>query len=829
MPSPEGFLPKIAAAITAGIWQRFAIAACVVLLLFGGLWFWELQRVAAVRGTLPRAAILWTVISGGAATILLLFAYTWRATRKLVQPIRHLAQGLQAVASRAPVQSLRISMPDEIGAIATAFSAMTDRLAGARHAEAQALLELRGSNEKKDALHARLERIIAGMRDGLFEGVGTAAEATLWVSARFWEILGHRARDMPETVAESALIGLVHPDDLPRFFAVIGDNSISVELRMRTAQGEWLWVHLRSTANVESDGKKVGFWGSLQDISERKRNEDRLAHQEALLLQDVTDMRNTAEALREARDAAESASRAKSEFLATMSHEIRTPLNGVIGMTGLLLETALNSEQREFAQIARSSGESLLALINDILDFSKIESGSLELESIDFDLRSVIDESVDAIALQASEKHLEVLVDVALTCPQSVRGDPTRLRQILLNLLSNAVKFTAAGDISLTVSSAAAPAGRLALDVAVADSGIGIPQDRIGRLFTPFTQADASTTRRHGGTGLGLSICRRLITAMGGTISIDSRPGFGTTFRFQILLDPSAHAAALRQAPVPSQTRALLVEDHPVNRRILGALLQSWGVAVATANDAEAALIQWDALAAAGETPQLAILDHHLPGHDGDWLGRQIRQRDRAGVCKLVLLRSLDSHSRNTDRGPFDRLIVKPVKPDALYSVLAELTGGQPTPLPAGAIESARFDGLRALLVDDNPVNQKIGHQLLMRMGFHVTPAWNGRQALELLRAERFDVVLMDCQMPEMDGYDATRALRRADSGVLDCGVPVIAMTANALAGDRERCLAAGMDDYLTKPIHRTSLAAALGNVIEQRWASSGGLCGVAS
>jgi len=698
------------------------------------------------------AQLLWTVISGGAATILLLFAYTW-ATRKR----------------------------------------------GRRDAEAQALLELRANNEV-DALHSRLKRIIAAMRDGLYEGVAGAAGTTLWVSARFWEILGHNARDMPEAVAESALVGMVHPDDLPTVLDDLVKNDVSVELRMRTAQGAWLWVHLRSTADIDASGNKVGFWGSLQDISERKRNEERL---------------------HEARDAAESASRAKSEFLATMSHEIRTPLNGVIGMTGLLLETALNADQREFAQIARSSGESLLGLINNILDFSKIESGSLELESIDFDLRGVIDETVDATALQASEKHLEVVVDVDLTCPQYVRGDPTRLRQILLNLLSNAVKFTEVGDITLTVSPAAAPEGRLALEMSVQDSGIGIPVDRIGRLFTPFTQADASTTRRHGGTGLGLSICRRLITAMGGTINIDSRPGIGTTFHFQILVDRSSNAVTVKRPSLPWPTRALLVDDHPVNLRILRAQLQSWGVAVVTANDAEEALLRWDAMAAAGEIPQLAILDHHLPGHDGDWLGLQIRERDPAGTCKLVLMSSLDSHLR-TDHGPFDRTSPKPVKRDTLYNLLVELTGGNASPQPAGAIESARFDGLRALLVDDNSVNQKLGTQLLVRMGFHVTAAWNGRQALQLLRAERFDVVLMDCQMPEMDGYDATRALRRADSGVLDCAVPIIAMTANALAGDRERCVAAGMNDYLAKPVNRTQLSAALRTLLKPPAAVAG-------
>jgi PAS domain S-box-containing protein len=974
-----------------------------------------LARVGAIF-----AQLLWTVISGVAATILLLGAYTWRSTRRFVQGMAFNAVTDSPVAARgdeAPalqplsgsnetfrivvdsVKDHTIFMLDTEGRVVT-WNLTAERLIGYRGDEivgqhysifypqpdvidGKPECDLRMANEQgriesetwrvrkdgtrflanvvitamhsparrlegfvlvmrdgadhgrvkqeKDALHARLERIIAGMRDGIFEGVDVATGTTLWVSARYWEILGYDAGNMPETVAETTLLGLVHPDDLPRVLESFrnsgtGNGIVSVDHRMRTAQGEWRWMHLRSNANVDANGNRAGFWGTLQDISERKRSEERLARQEALLastsriagvggweydvaaatflgsqvvldicgwgpgeapspervlhlyppgareivvdamsaavsdakpfdvivpivtasvrhrwvrvvgepqlrdgktvriagaFQDVTDLHDAAEALRESRDAAESASRTKSDFLATMSHEIRTPLNGVIGMTGLLLETALNPEQREFAEIARSSGESLLALINDILDFSKIESGSLELECIEFELRSVIDETVDAIALRASEKHLEVLVDVNRACPQSVRGDPTRLRQILLNLLSNAVKFTDVGDITLTVSPAPASEGRLALDVSVQDSGIGIPEERIDRLFTPFTQADVSTTRRHGGTGLGLSICRRLITAMGGTISIDSQPSIGTTFRFQIVLYPSSNTVAALQTPVHWPIRALLVDDHPVNLRILSAQLRSWGVTVETASDAEGALIRWDALAAAGMTPQIAILDHHMPGHDGHWLGTQIRQRDQDRLCKLVLLSSLDARFRSIDRGSFNRAIAKPVKRDTLYRLLVELTGGQPSPRPAGAIEPARFDGLRALLVDDNPVNQKIGSQLLLRMGFHVTPAWNGRQALDLLRVERFDIVLMDCQMPEMDGYDATRALRRADSGVLDCGVPVIAMTANALSSDRDRCLLAGMNDYLTKPINRTQLSATLRNVIEHASAAA--------
>jgi len=531
--------------------------------------------------------------------------------------------------------------------------------------------------------------------------------------------------------------------------------------------------------------------------------------------QDVTVMRESEETLRAARDAAQSASRAKSDFLANMSHEIRTPLNGVIGMTGLLLESSLNADQREFAEIARSSGESLLALINNILDFSKIEAGSLTLESIDFDLRDLIDETVDGIALEAAKKQLEVLVDVAAACPRFVRGDPTRLRQVLLNLLSNAVKFTNAGDVMVAVAPAAAAVGRLGLAVTVQDSGIGIPQDQIGRLFTPFTQADASTTRRHGGTGLGLSICRRLITAMGGEIAVDSVAGHGTTFHFRIELDRSADTGTSQKLRMLGPIRVLLVDDHPTSRRILGARLGDWGIAVQTAGTAAEALQRWDAMASAGETADLAIINHQLPDQDAEWLARQLRSRDRAGHCRLVLLSSLTSRFRNRDRGTFDRTLAKPVKGDALFRLLSELTAGQLEPASTTALEASPFEGLRALLVDDNPVNQKLGERQLARLGFQVTQAWNGRQALQHLQVQLFDVVLMDCQMPDMDGYDTTRMLRQAGSGVLDSSVPVIAMTANALSGDRDRCLAAGMNDYLAKPINASQLRAALQAVLE--------------
>jgi PAS domain S-box-containing protein len=605
----------------------------------------------------------------------------------------------------------------------------------------------------------------------------------------------------PQDLQGRPLTEIAHPDDAQVVVTQLDQladgstETAAFEIRMRHRNGAWRTIAWTAT-NLLADPSVRGY---------------------VLNGGDVTEARQAAEDLAAARDGALMASKAKSDFLSTMSHEIRTPMNGVIGLTELLLGTRLDREQQELASGVKVSAENLLVIINDILDFSKIEAGKLDIEEVAFNVAGVADDVGRMLAATANAKGIELLIDVHPDVPTELLGDGVRVQQVLLNLGSNAVKFTSEGEVIIRVSVLDGTTERVALRFDVIDQGIGIADSDQERLFRPFAQADSSTTRKFGGTGLGLAICRQLVELMGGRLGLVSAPGEGSTFWFEL----SLQRADREPSPEPSEPRylegkrALIVDDNATNRKILRQQLLSWGVEAVEAVDGFQAL---ELVADVDQTFDIGVIDLNMPGMDGLELASMLKARPSAASMLLFLLSSsgdrlgaAESHLRG-----FAGSLTKPVRSSELFDCLITgLNDGVSTPQPEPTIaQSENVEVLGViLLVEDNKMNQLVGSKVLAKLGFAFDIANHGGEAISAVQARRYDAILMDCQMPEMDGYEATAEIRCMEGNARR--TPIIAMTAAAMEGDRDTCLAAGMDDYITKPVRLETVAAVL-----ERWVS---------
>jgi two-component system sensor histidine kinase/response regulator len=583
------------------------------------------------------------------------------------------------------------------------------------------------------------------------------------------------------------------------------------ERMRRSLQGEYL--SSKEVCRMRKDGSVVQISASTAPVRDTQGQVTGVI----AVMVDITERKRAEKELQKARAAAEAASRSKSEFLANMSHEIRTPMNGIIGMTELALDTSLTPEQRQYLGMVKSSADSLLAVINDILDFSKIEAGKLELDPIEFNIRNSVEDTAKMLALKAHQKQLELIADVQPGVPEVLIGDPVRLRQVLFNLLGNAVKFTEEGEVVLRVDAEKKTEGSVRVHFSVKDTGIGIPEGRQQAIFEAFTQADSSMSRRYGGTGLGLTITSRLIKIMGGQIWVESEIGKGSTFHF-------TGTFGIGQVPQPSaatrETLAglavMVVDDNDTNRRILRQILLNWRMRPTVVEGAREALVILQRAQESGKPFPLVITDLQMPGMDGFALATRIRENPALAGATIVMLTSVGLRgdgARCRELG-VKAYLTKPIKQSELReAILVAMNSqagqkGRDTLVTRHSLREGHRP-LRVLLAEDNLVNQVLAKRLLEQRGHTVVVANNGLEALARLETATFDVVLMDVQMPEMDGFEATRAIREKEQAG-GSRLPILALTAHAMKGDKERCLAAGMDGYISKPLQITELFAAI-------------------
>ena len=750
------------------------------------------------------AALLDKLLLSGIAVMAILVLIALPLTKRLQRVISDPVLDLAATAHRISEQGdygirARRWGDDEVGALIDSFNAMLGQIQqrDEQLAANNLQLEAKVSERTRDLAKAqeRLQLAIEASNLSLWDCDGVTGE--IYVSEEWRLYAGGRRGESMTTL--TTFLSTVHPDDVQPLKAAVraalrGDApSVSVELRVRQTDGDWQWI--QSSGRVvgrEDSGFATRLVGTLANITARK------AAQAELEL---------------AKEMAEAASRAKSQFLANMSHEIRTPMNGVLGVTELLLDTPLSERQHELARTVERSAEHLVKVINDILDFSKIEAGRMTLEHTPFELAPVVEDSIQCFVEQAHTKGIELAFDIDTAAPRRVIADPVRLRQILTNLVGNAIKFTSKGEVIVSVRLGDRTADDAQLHFEVRDTGVGIPSEAQSRVFDAFSQADETTTRRFGGTGLGLTIVRQLAELMGGGVSVDSEPGRGSTFRFSIRVKVEQGTATAPPDLLPPR-RVLVVDDNATNREILEHQCRTAGLSVISADGGQSALA---ILRSTDVPPDLMILDHQMPGMSGLQVAQAIRADadERISGMRIVVLSSGGDSPDPAEsaRLGIDTWLRKPVRRDALLRCIAPpaslssvVATRHANPVQLRHESAPGALGVDVLLVEDNPVNQLVAREMLSTMGCRVTLAQNGHECLHALKQRAYDIVLMDCQMPEMDGYTATREWRLLETSSDRPRQLIVALTANAVEGDREQCIAAGMDDYLPKPFKRDQL-----------------------
>jgi two-component system, sensor histidine kinase and response regulator len=721
-----------------------------------------------------------------AVTLFLMLQFIWLIFRGNLGTLRMLAEGANRFSQGDHAVRIEAEGAPEVGLAAEAFNNMANNI--------ESLIASLGKSESKSKL---LATIVEQSSEAIWT-TDLAGVITTWNSGAATMF------DYPPAEAIGRLLDLGDStplEDAARRRRLIAGEKFSYDARASTRSGTPLDIQVAVAPLLDEANRCIGRIAVARDVTQHKRSE---------------------EALRLAREAAEAASLAKSSFLARMSHEIRTPMNGVLGMTELLLETGLTATQRKYADTVQRSGKNLLGIINDLLDFSKIEAGKLELERVDMDLRRTMEDIVELLAERAHSKGLELACSIPADLPTHVKGDPLRVGQILTNLLGNAIKFTEQGSVVVRVESIADTAGEVTLRFEVADTGVGISLAAQSRIFEEFSQADGSTTRKHEGSGLGLAISKQLVEMMGGTIHVQSELGAGSTFWFTLKFEKqAAPVAEVRAAPIGLLTgvRVLILEASSTHRGILQAQMTNWQMSIRLADTPKQAM-ELLAEAASRKVPyDMAVIDFGLPGPDAFELARRIRARADTGKVRLVMLTQRHADIRAAHDAGFNACLVKPLRQTALYESLVNVMSGRPqealasqaSPRPAPAPAAVRGD---ILLVEDNVINQQVALGILQISGYSVTVVNNGREALEAHAQGGFDLILMDCHMPEMDGFEATRAIRLRERTSLGARrLPIIALTANAMARDREECLDAGMDDHLSKPFNMLALQEML-----ERW-----------